>query len=118
MFQNETNIRKKYSDQWGIDLKINTFSVLNQAIVILDLNEVYIMRLKPFELTLSNHKKNNQKKTFVTLEPIPEAKQKIRGGKPVRSPIKVFKNNLKLNFSSTFLSSKSQSKHLNNDQSI
>ena len=48
---------KKYSDQWGIDLKINTFSVLNQAIVILDLNEVYIMRLKPFELTLSNHKK-------------------------------------------------------------
>ena len=54
----------------------------------------------------------------MTLEPIPEAKQKIRGGKPVRSPIKVFKNNLKLNFSSTFLSSKSQSKHLNNDQSI
>lgn len=54
----------------------------------------------------------------MTLEPIPEAKQKIRGGKPPRSPIKVFKNNLKLNFSSTFLSSKSQSKHLNNDQSI
>jgi hypothetical protein len=44
---------------------------------------------------------NNWRKTFVTLEPIPEVKQKVSGAKPPISSIKVLKNNLKLNNSNS-----------------